>query len=128
MYKINISGVQYTQISIKIANTQRMQSGTGYSIVMKNASPYLIKQNSVYISYPIKHGNGQTMNKCKVEATGNKIDIKPDEEVTLSVFIPCEDYENNNNIDSSRPQYEIERYVNEISNLTHFGQSGGFCK
>ncbi|WP_406764751.1 hypothetical protein [Candidatus Clostridium radicumherbarum] len=68
------------------------------------------------------------MNKCKVEATGNKIDIKPNEEVTLNVFIPGENYENNNKIDSNRPQYEIEGYLNEVSKLTHFGQSGDFTK
>lgn len=31
-------------------------------------------------------------------------------------------------IDSNRPQYEIEGYVNGVSNLTHFGQSGDFTK
>lgn len=81
-------------IDISITNTSRMPtSGTGYVIKIKNVSPYLIKQNSVYISYPIKHGSSQTMNNCKIEATGNKINIKPNEVVILNAFIPCENYE-----------------------------------
>lgn len=117
-------------INIRITNTQRIpSSGTAYTLVLKNTSQYLIKQNSVYLSYPIKHDeSGHTINKCKVEAVGNKIDIKPDEEVMLNVFIPCENYENNNKIDSNRPQFEIEGYFNEVSNLTHFQRSGDFPK
>ncbi|MFL0197982.1 hypothetical protein ACJDU8_20805 [Clostridium sp. WILCCON 0269] len=117
-------------INIRIINTQRMpSSGTAYTLVLKNISQYLIKQNSVYLSYPIKHSEGgQTMNKCKVEATGNKIDIKPNEEVILDVFIPGENYEKNNKIDSNRPQFEIEGYLNEVSELTRFEQSGDFAK
>ena len=75
-------------VEIRIINTQIMpSSGTAYTLALKNTSHYLIKQNSVYLSYPIKQGEsgGGMMNKCKVEATGNKIDIKPNEEVTLNV-------------------------------------------
>jgi len=119
-------------VEIRIINTQTMpSSGTAYTLALKNTSHYLIKQNSVYLSYPIKQGEsggGGMMNKCKVEAIGNKIDIKPNEEVTLNVFIPSQNYENNNKIDSNRPQYEVEGYINEVSNLTHFGQSGGLTK
>lgn len=121
---------EYSFVEIRIINTQTMpSSGTAYTLALKNTSHYLIKQNSVYLSYPIKQSeSGGMMNKCKVEATGNKIDIKPNEEVTLNVFIPRENYENNNKIDSNRPQYEVEGYINEVSNLTHFGQSGGLAK
>ena len=112
------------RITIRIINTQRDYSGTSYTLVLKNASHYLIKQNSVYLSYPIIQGESRQTNKCKVEATGNKIDIKSNEEVTLNVFIPCEDYKDNNKIDSNRPQFEIEGYLNEINTLTHFGKSG----
>lgn len=112
------------RITIRIINTQRDYSGTSYTLVLKNASRYLIKQNSVYLSYPIIQGESRQTNKCKVEAAGNNIDIKPNEEVTLNVFIPSEDYKDNNKIDSNRPQFEIEGYLNEINTLTHFGKSG----
>ena len=116
------------RITIRIANTQRNYSGTSYTLELKNASRYLIKQNSVYLSYPIIQGESRQTNSCKVEATGNKIDIKPNEEVTLHVFIPCEDYKDNNKIDSNQPQFEIEGYLNEINTLTHFGKSGDLIK
>jgi hypothetical protein len=124
-----ISGIVNNDIvSIQITNKQSMPSGTGYTIIIKNMSKYVIKQNSVYISYPIKHDNSQSMNKCKVEATGNKLDIKPNEEVTLNAFIPIENYKDNKNIDNNRPQYEISGYLNEVSLATHFGKSGGFAQ
>lgn len=122
-----ISGIVSSDIvSIQMTKKQLMPSGTGYAIIIKNMSKYIIKQNSVYISYPIKHGNSQSMNICKVEATGNKLDIKPNEEVTLNAFIPIENYKDNKNIDSDKPQYEISGYLNEVTLKTHFGQSGGF--
>jgi hypothetical protein len=116
------------RITIRIINTQRNYSGTSYTLELKNASRYLIKQNSVYLSYPIIQGESRQTNKCKIEATGNKIDIKPNEEVPLNVFIPCEDYKDNTKIDSNQPQFEIEGYLNEISTLTHFGKSGDLIK
>jgi hypothetical protein len=116
------------RITIRIIKTQRDYSGTSYSLELKNASRYLIKQNSVYISYPIIQDQSRQTNKCKVEATGNKIDIKPDEEITLNAFIPCEDYKDNTKTDSNQPQFEIEGYLNEINTLTHFEKSGDFIK
>lgn len=65
------------------------------------------------------------MNKCKVEATGNRLNISPNECVMLNVFIPKDNYENNNLIDSNRPQYEIKGYINEVSDINHFEKSGG---
>ena len=127
---IYIDASRFTGVNIRVISTQRMPGiGTSYGLVIKNTSPNIIKQNSVYVSYPIKiSGNGYMMNKCKVEATGNKIDIKPDEEVKLNVFISYENYENNNKIDSNRPEFEISGYIDEISKLTHFDQSGVFPK
>lgn len=112
-------------ISIQITDKQIMPSGTGYTFLMKNTSSYTIKQNSVYISYPIIHSNSQSMNKCKVEATGNKLDIKPNEEITLNAFIPIENYKDNKSIDSDKPQYEISGYLNEVIPTNHFDKSGG---
>ncbi|MBL4937885.1 hypothetical protein JK636_19435 [Clostridium sp. YIM B02515] len=50
-----------TFIDIHVTNTQRMPSGTAYTLVLKNTSKYLIKQNSVYLSYPIKQGESGIM-------------------------------------------------------------------
>ena len=112
--------------SIKIADKQPMPTGTGYTLTLKNTSIYNIKQNSVYISYPIIIGNGLRMNNCKVEAIGNELDIKPNEEVTLFVFIPLENYKENESLDINRPQYELKGYFNKVIPINHFEQGGEF--
>ena len=66
--------------------------------------------------------------KCKVEATGNKLDIMPDEKIMLNVFIPIQNYKDNKKIDSDEPQYEISGYLNEVTAMNHFVQSGDFLK
>ena len=113
--------------SIKIVDKMSVpEMGTRYTLTLKNTSIYNIKQNSVYISYPIINGNGLSMNNCKVEATGNKLDIKPNEEVTLFAFIPLENYKENESLDINRPQYELKGYFNEVIPINHFEQGGEF--
>lgn len=69
---------------------------------------------------------GQVMSKFKVEATGNKLNINPNEEVTLYVFIPIEDYVNNQGLIMDKPYYHMKGYLGEVSELNHFENSGGF--
>ncbi|MGE5627649.1 MAG: hypothetical protein ACM3X7_05970 [Solirubrobacterales bacterium] len=113
-------------VDIKVTYKQSGKDGTSYTIVVKNISKYIIKQNSFYVSYPIKYGSSHTMNKCKAETTGNKLNIKPNEEVTLNAFIPIENYKNNENLDISEPDYEMKGYLGEVSEMNHFEESGGF--
>lgn len=110
-------------IDINITIIQQSSTGVQYAILMKNTSGLLIKQNTVYISYPIINGNSTTMNRYKVETTGNKLDIEPDEEVELSVFMP---YQEAQIID--KVCYEIEGYFEKVENLNHFEQSGSLDK
>jgi hypothetical protein len=112
------------KIKITLANTSKLPEGTGYSLKLKNNSPYLIKQNVVYVSYPIKSGNGVRSNKCKVEAIGNKLDIKPNEEVMLSVFMPIENYKDNPYLDTENPQLEIIGYINKVTEENRFQRIG----
>jgi hypothetical protein len=112
------------KIKITLANTSKLPEGTGYSLKLKNNSPYMIKQNVVYVSYPIKSGNGVRSNKCKVEAIGNKLDIKPNEEVMLSVFMPIEHYKDNPYLDTENPQLEIIGYINKVTEENRFQRIG----
>ena len=110
-------------INISITNIQQHSTGIQYSILLKNTSGLLIKQNTIYISYPVVNGNSITMNQYKVETTGNKLDIHPDEEVELTVFMP---YQENQITD--KVSYEIEGYFEKVENLNHFEQSGSLDK
>jgi len=69
-------------------------------------------------------GNASISNQCKVEATGNKLDIEPNEEVILNVFMPIENFKNSNLIDSQHPSLMIRGYLNEVKETNHFDKSG----
>lgn len=111
------------KIKLEIVSKSELPEGTSYTIKLKNGSSFLIKQNSVYVSYSVRNGNNRyTSNKAKVEAVGNKLDIRPGEEITLSAFIP--NVFESDKVDQHRLQYEIKGYINEVKDLSHFEQSG----
>ena len=110
-------------IELKIVSTKQFPEGISYSIMLKNGSLSLIKQNDVYISFPINNGNGDSTNKAKIEAEGNKLDIQPGEKVLLNAFIPAEYYESKK-IDKNSTWFEIEGYINEVKDLNHFEIGG----
>jgi hypothetical protein len=111
-------------IKISLVSAKEMPSGTAYSLRLTNDTSNTIKQNSVYINYPINTHSVTTTNKCKVEATNNKLDIKPGETLLLSAFMPLEDYQNNKYLDRKHPQFEISGYINDLTPVNSFTRSG----
>lgn len=112
------------KIKLEVVSKSELPEGIGYAIKLKNGSSFLIKQNTVYISYPVRNGNsGYTLNKAKVEAVGNKLDIRPGEVITLNAFIP--DAFDSDKVDQHRLQYEMKGYINEVKDSNYFEQSGG---
>ena len=85
-----------------------------------------IRQNDVYISFPITNDEKSSFktNDCKVEAENNKLNIRPGESVSLFVFIPKENYEDNKYINSEKPSIEIKGYLNELKETNHFTRIG----
>lgn len=113
------------KIEVEVTDVSIQPSGLDFTLKLKNGSKYLIKQNVVYIGLRIKKGeNRYTSNNCKAEAEGNKLDIAPGEEISLSAFIPKENYEDNDMIDITTPFYKIEGYLNEVDNSNRFGIGG----
>ncbi|MCO1603497.1 hypothetical protein [Desulfosporosinus nitroreducens] len=111
------------KIKLEVVSKQELRDGINYIITLKNGSSLLIKHNTVYVSYSVKNGNNSHVsNKAKVEADGNKIDIRPGEEVTLNAFIPS--VFDTNKVDQRRLQYEIKGYIDQVKDINHFGQSG----
>ena len=121
-----INPEELDKIEIKVLNISNLPEGNGYQLKLINSSSYIIKQNSVYISYPIKKGTGSSWNKSKVEAIGNKLSINPNEEVILNVFIQKEVYEDNKYLDTEYPEIEFVGYVKEVTELNRFQKIGGF--
>ncbi|MBC9785954.1 hypothetical protein H1S01_15825 [Heliobacterium chlorum] len=116
------------KITIEITNVTTLPEGTSYSLRLTNGSSHVIKQNVVYVSYLIKISNGRTMNNAKIEASDNKLNIKPNDVVPLTAFIPKEYYENNPFLDSETPYFEIKGYLHEVTEMNQFGHSGPLNK
>lgn len=116
------------KIQVEVVSKTKLPEGIEYAIKLKNGSSFLIKQNTVYVSHPVRIGNnGYQSNKAKVEADGNKIDIRPGEEVMLKALMPLAVFDRNK-IDPNRLQYEIKGYIDQVKATNRFGQSGEFLE
>ncbi|WP_059053893.1 hypothetical protein [Paenibacillus senegalimassiliensis] len=121
----NLSDV-VDHVQLEIVERKEDHRGITYTLILKNNSDQIIKQNNVFLSYPIKTSTGTRSNEFKIEAENNKLNIKPKEEVLLSVFAPREMYESNIHIDINEPNIKIEGFINEVNQENEFFKGGGF--
>jgi hypothetical protein len=122
--KTQVTSNELDKIQIKLISTSIMPDGTAYALKLVNNSAYVIKQNNVYLSYPIKIDHGSTSNHCKVEAQNNKINIKPKQQVLLNIFMQKCDYQGNDQLMSENPEIEFTGYFSQVAELNHFQKSG----
>lgn len=113
------------KITLEIIDRTELPEGISYTIKLANHSKHLIKQNNVYLSYPIKTESGTKGNVFKVEAQNNKLDLKPDEEIMLQAFTPIEEYKDNEKIVTTQCYLEIKGYIEEVKEINHFGKTIG---
>ncbi|MCK8058937.1 MULTISPECIES: hypothetical protein [unclassified Fusibacter] len=112
-------------IKFELVEYSQLPEGNVYTVQLKNESKHTIVQNNVYLYYPIITGeNSRTTNKCKVEMTGNKLNIAPGESVLLTAFYPKDNFVDQIAIASGDPELEIQGYLNELSIYHHFGKMG----
>lgn len=112
------------KIKLEVVKKSVLPEGIFYSIKLTNGSSFIIKQNNVYVSYPMNIGkNAKSLNKAKIEAEGNKIDIRPGDEIILNAFIPDGIF-NSDKVDLSVLQYEIKGYIGEVEDINRFGRLG----
>lgn len=92
-----------------------------------NDSNYVIAQNNVYLSFPVTNAINTKWGSSgwKVEASGNKLNIEPGQEVLLNVFMSDEFFKYNELICLDRPSIEIEGYLDEVDDMNQFHKGGG---
>lgn len=119
----------YSDIKLELIKEQKLDKGISYEIKLINNSNAVLKQNNVYVYYPIeKRENVYGNNPYKVEAEGNKLDIKPGEKVTLNVFMPLQGIQNQSNIETKKPVIQLKGYLNEVNNENRFSIGGDLHK
>jgi hypothetical protein len=123
--EVQVKSTDIDQIKLELIDQSSMPGGTVYTLKLKNLSKFTIAQNNIYISYPIKTSNGSKGNEFKIEAKNNKLRIKPNEEIILTVNAPIEEIEGNQKLDIENFNVEIIGYIDEVKETKRFQKSGG---
>ncbi|MFJ7183754.1 hypothetical protein [Lysinibacillus xylanilyticus] len=127
--KQNITVDDIKNIKLELIEQQTFEEGISYSIKLTNGSDYVIKQNTVFVSFPIKHGESAYKgNEYTVEAKGNKLDIQPGEKITLNVFMPYKGMGDKSLLGLDNPNIQIKGYLHTIDEEHHFTTGGALIK
>ena len=125
----NITVDDMKNIKLELIEQQTFEEGISYSIKLTNGSDYVIKQNTVFVSFPIKQGESAFKgNEYTVEAKGNKLDIQPGEKITLNVFMPFEGMGDKSLLGLDNPNIQIKGYLHTIDEEHHFTTGGSLIK
>ncbi|MBU8854902.1 hypothetical protein C2I27_16195 [Priestia megaterium] len=111
------------KIHINVIKEQKMKQGISYEMELVNKSDLTIKQNNVFLSYPLKMKNGYSDNEFKVLAEGNKLNIKPKQKVKLTAFLPYKGI-NKEVLAIDEPDVKCIGYWNEIDDYHQFSFGG----
>ncbi|MFF2797036.1 hypothetical protein [Lysinibacillus xylanilyticus] len=125
----NITVDDMKNIKLELIEQQMFEEGISYSIKLTNGSDYVIKQNTVFVSFPIKHGESAYKgNEYTVEAKGNKLDIQPGEKITLNVFMPYEGMGDKSLLGLDNPNIQLKGFLHTIDEEHHFTTGGSLIK
>ncbi|ATP41021.1 hypothetical protein CSE16_13715 [Solibacillus sp. R5-41] len=125
----NINVNDMDKIKLELIEQNKLDEGISYSIKLTNGSDYVIKQNNVFVSFPIKNGESAYKgNEYKVEADGNKLDIQPGEKITLNVFMRYEGIGDKSLLGIDNPHIQLKGYMHTVDDEHHFTIGGSLIK
>lgn len=113
------------RIEIQLISQKDMPSGRAYTIQMTNRSDMTIKQNVLYLSFPLISADGkiESTNPFKIEMTGNRLDILPGDTVSLHAYIALEAMSDKIFTKELKADIEIVGYFEEVTENTRFMKS-----
>lgn len=127
--KVPVSTNHLEKIKLELINKQTSKEGILYSIKLINGTDFVIKQNNVFVSFPIKTSQSSYKgNAYKVEARGNKLDIRPGEKITLDVFMPFEGIGDKSLLGIDNPSIQLIGYLEKVDNKHKFSIGGALIK
>jgi hypothetical protein len=127
--KEEISTNDVQKIKFELIKKQTLEGVNSYSIKLINDSDFVIKQNNVFVYYPIKINTDSSKgNEYKVEAKGNKLDIQPREKIILNVLMPFEGMGDQSLLRIDNPSIQINGYLGKIDNKHKFSIGGDLIK
>ncbi|MFJ5760172.1 hypothetical protein ACIQAA_13800 [Neobacillus sp. NPDC093182] len=127
--KVAVSTNDLEKIKLELIKKQTSKEGILYSIKLINGSDFVIKQNNVFVSFPIKISQtAYKGNEYKVEAKGNKLDIKAGEKITLNIFMPFEGIGEKSLLGIDNPSIQLIGYLENVDNKHKFSIGGDLIK
>lgn len=113
--KNNIISIdELSKIQVEFTDERVSPEGIYYVCKLKNDSSYIIKQNNAYLEIPIREKNSIRTSGLLIDGKGNKLNIKPKEEVTLEFYVPTEVLGKDTSLDPKNPHVKIKGYLNEV--------------
>lgn len=108
------------KLNIYLVKKTRDKNNIIYIFKMQNNSKHIIKQSNVYMHFNKITIVGFEANPFKVEAKGNKLNIKPNEKLTLTFKIPIDTGLRTYILDLDHPEIEIKGYTEKVSDSHAF--------
>ncbi|UPM54806.1 hypothetical protein [Gottfriedia acidiceleris] len=124
---LNISTSDIEKVKVELLKEETQKQGKLYTLKLINGSDFVIKQNNVYVSFPIEiNQNAHKGNDYKVEAKGNKLDIQPGEDRILNVYMPFDGLDKES-LAIDDPSYQLVGYLKQVDGK-HLFTIGGDLK
>ncbi|AUS96079.1 hypothetical protein CDQ84_18435 [Clostridium thermosuccinogenes] len=101
-------------IELAVANIEKTSEGMLYTVKVINNSSYIIKQASVFLSYPKM--------KYKSEADEKQFDVEANKDKELKMLLPAGTYIGN--VTTNEVFLELRGYLKEIVEKNGFHMSG----
>jgi hypothetical protein len=86
--QVQVEPNEVEKVKVSLKEFEETEKQLLYVVTMKNESSYTIKQNTASLVYSIETGNGSKGSSAVFNAKGNKLDIKPNELVDLTILVP----------------------------------------
>ncbi|MFF3025372.1 hypothetical protein ACFVRR_22470 [Gottfriedia sp. NPDC057948] len=123
--EVTVSTNDFEKIRVELVKKEAIKEGNLYTLKLINSSYFVIKQNNVFVTYPLKiNENAYKGNGYKVEAKGNKLDIQPGEKITLIVFMPFEGLGDKNLFALDNPSYQLKGFLENVDSKHQFSVGG----
>lgn len=117
---INID--ELSKIQFEFIDEHVSEEGINYVCKLKNDSSYIIKQNDIYFEIPIREKNSIRTSGLLIDGKGNRLNIKPNEEIILEFYVPTKVFGKDTSLDPKSPSVKIIGYLNEVKEENLFSK------
>lgn len=116
----NVATELSSNVNLSLIKIDQGTDEVVYTYQITNNTPYLIKQNNVYLSFDITEENTVQQNNFKIEGRGNKLNFSPHDTVQLTFIVPKKIMDISKPLLSDQPSLEMKLYLNEVKQDNFF--------